>query len=148
MHVEDTVLDDVQRALSTLRAGIRRHYDRNVNRDLSRQQWQGLFRRNVTAVLRQLYQDALKELCRLVTTVDLENSDISTTELLRGLEGVVEELIEYALQKHRTSCAMSNFPDEHNPDQAYLFEVIRETGRDWSDFKAQVDTMLPEACRG
>jgi hypothetical protein len=145
--MDKTTMDDYRKLLHDLRAGIRRQYDRSVNRDLSRQQWQGIFKRNVTSVLRQVYQDSLQGLRRIGPELYEEAHAASAAQVLRALDGVVDELIEYALQKHRSSCAMSNFPDEHNPGQAYLFEVIQETGRDWLAFVSQVEGLLPGSSR-
>ena len=137
--------------VNTLRAAMKRQYDRAVNRDLSQQKRQGLFRRNVTSVLRQTYQDALLELQPLVhagaglVTEGLaiqEGTDEVGIQVLNAFDGMIEELIYYALQKHRTSCALSNFPQEHNPSKDTIADVIQEASRDWMAFKLQVDSML------
>ena len=142
-----TSLDRFSEYVTGLRTAMKRQYDRSVNKDLSQQKSQGLFKRNVTAVLKQVYQGALQELGQLSLAGDELGSregDAKLADLVfKPFDGIVEELIEYALQKHRTSCAMSNFPDEHNPSQEYIFEVIKQTGRDWSAFVAQLNTLLP-----
>lgn len=127
--------------------GIKRQYDRGVNRDLSQQRWQDLFKRNITTVLQAVYQDALAQL-RLVSfehdgmSNGEENSDISK-RVLTPFPGLIDELIRYAVQKNRTSCALSNFPEEHNPNQAYLAQVLQDIELDWSGFVSQVSALLP-----
>jgi hypothetical protein len=131
--------------VSGLRSGLKREYDRSVNRDLARQQWQALFQRNVTTVLKQAYQAALLEVEKLSPVAAGERKEGLAglrAQVLQPFEGLVEELMVYALQKHRSSCALSNFPDEHNPHGDYLAAVIEETSRDWSAFAGQVQSLL------
>jgi hypothetical protein len=149
MTSEDTnarSLARFEKYVNGVRSGIKRQYDRGVNRDLSQQKSQDLFKRNVTAVLKQTYEGALTELAQL--SLDgggmeggQEHADL-TVRVLEPFDGLVEELIQYALQKHRTSCALSNFPDEHKPSQGYIAEVIRETSGDWQSFVLRVSTVV------
>ena len=149
MIAENTTATDLagfQSYVAGLRSGMQRQYDRGVNRDLSRQQSQNLFKRNVIEVLRQSYRQALTELQTLRADAGgvqpaAASSDLGT-QVLKSFDGFIEELIVYALQKHRTSCALSNFPDEHKPGQDYIAEVIEEASRDWSAFAVQVNNLL------
>lgn len=147
---ENTIkLADFRNAIDELKAGMKREYDRGVNRDLSQQRNQDVFRRNVTTVLRENYQQALARLQQLMfengspANKQSEDQDHAlSAKLLQSFDGVIEELIVYALQKHRSSCALSNFPDEHHPSEAYLAKVIEDTSRDWSAFAVQVNNMV------
>lgn len=125
---------------------IKRQYDRGVNRDLSQQRWQDLFKRNVTAVLQTVYQDALGQLQHVTFdrgSMAGTGGGVSVNEqVLTPLLKLIDELIQYALQKHRSSCALSNFPEEHNPSQAYITQVMQEVDRDWSSFVSQVKAIL------
>jgi len=126
--------------------GIKRQYDRGVNRDLSQQLWQNLFQRNITAVLQQTYQEALTQLQQMTTAREasqaLAPSDKLTRQVLKPFNTLIDELIQYAVQKHRSSCALSNFPEEHNPSQAYIAQVLQDVDRDWSAFVAKVAVLL------
>jgi hypothetical protein len=139
-------LGELHHNVADLKIRIKRDYDRSVNRDLSQQQWQDLFRRNVTAVLRQAYGLVLAELEKLPTSAEGlavdENAQEACALVLKSFDGLIEELILYALQKHRSSCALSNFPEEHNPSQEYIAAVIEEACRDWSAFVARVNTLM------
>lgn len=134
--------------VANLQSGMKREYDRSVNRDLSQQQYQDVFRRNVTMVLKSIYQQSLNSLEQLLIEdgsadkQELNRGQELSSKLLQSFDGVIEELIIYALQKHRSSCALSNFPDEHNPSEEYLSEVIEETSRDWSAFTMRFNNML------
>jgi hypothetical protein len=131
--------------VNDLKQTAKRQYDRNINKDLSSQNWQNLFKRNVVAVLQQVYEASLVQLGTLhFGTEKMESEDGFSPiaiQALKPFDGVVDDIIQYALQKHRTSCALSNFPDEHNPSEDYIAEVIQETGRDWQAFASQVNAL-------
>ncbi len=131
--------------VATLKQAMKRQYDRSINKDLSQQHWQGLFKRNVTLVLKQAYEEALTQLQQL--SVDAEQAETEQVApllsggILQSFEGFNDELIQYALHKHRTSCALSNFPDEHNPSRDYIAEVLQETNQDWQVFVEHVNAV-------
>jgi hypothetical protein len=115
--------------LADRKPAIRQQYSVLLANDLSRQQWQGCFQRNVLLVLEQLYCDAFRCIESLPFdakqhAIDQGRSDL-TKQILATFQGVVDEFLEFVVDKHRTSCALSNFPDEHKPDKAYVNEVKR-----------------------
>lgn len=116
----------------------KREYDRQVNRDLSRQNSDGLLKRNLVDVLQRGYNAALEKLAQLEAEHGKVDSADRTHSVLQPLEGAAEELIEYAVQKHRTSCALSNFPTEHRPSAAYIAEVLQAVGMQWDEFKLKL----------
>lgn len=119
----------------------KRQYDRQVNMDLSRQNSQQLFKRNMEAVLKQAFKDAEAELQKQQSgTAGIDESWLQ--EWLQAYEGLIDELMEYALTKHRSSCAMSNFPEEHNPSREYINEVLGQISRDWSEFVSRTKQLL------
>lgn len=48
----------------------------------------------------------------------------------------------HAVHRHRTSCALSNFPDEHKPSVDYITEVAQAIGARWHDFAMTVNGYL------
>lgn len=131
--------------VTQLKQDMKRQYDRNINKDLSSQKWKDLFKRNVVAVLQKAYQDSFQQLQALsFDPVETQQHGFSTlaNQALEPFDGIVDDMLQYALQKHRTSCALSNFPDEHNPSEDYISEVIQKTSRDWQDFASQVNHLL------
>lgn len=115
--------------VSGLKKTMKRQYDRNVNRDLSQQRPQELLLRNVREVLNQVYQQALQR---------ADQNGIAISDGLQAFDGIRDELLEYAVQKHRTSCAISNFPDEHKPGADYIAETMTAAGHDWQMFVQSV----------
>jgi hypothetical protein len=139
-------LTDFEQYVTQLKQSMKRLYDRSVNKDLSQQNWQDLFKRNVTSVLQQAYKDGLAQLQSVSFGADSSETENgfskATVQALKPFDGFVDELVQYALQKHRTSCALSNFPDEHNPSQDYIAEVLQETAKDWQEFTLQVNAVV------
>jgi monoamine oxidase len=145
-EIDSTSLESFFQSITELKQGIKRQYDRNINKDLSRQNWQDLFKRNVTSVLQQAYNDSLIKLRAASLSPETAESQHQFSSLaiqaLKPFEGLVDDLMQYALQKHRTSCALSNFPDEHQPSIEYIAEVTQETDQDWRAFASEVNRLL------
>ena len=145
-----TSLDGFNQYVMELKQNIKRQYDRCINKDLARQNWQDLFKRNVTSVLKQAYEDSLIRLQQF--SFELEGVETEkgfsklTVQALNPFDGFVEEFMQYTLQKHRTSCALSNFPDEHKPSDDYINEVKRQIAEYWRDFALGANAYFLE-CR-
>ena len=145
-NLNDASLMAFTQFVTELTQNIKRNYDRGVNRDLSQQNWHELFKRNMTTVLKPVYADALAHLQGIPFVpqgmeVGQELSGL-TFQVLQPMEGLVDELLQYALKKHRSSCALSNFPTEHNPSREYIDEVVEELSNDFQAFALQLNTML------
>ena len=112
-HINVASLSGLDKYVSGLKSGMKRQYDRSANKDLSQQNPQNLFKRNTANILRQVYADVLAELQQLDFECKGDCLEASVADLreqvLAVFEGVAEELMQYALHKHRTSCALSNF---------------------------------------
>lgn len=129
---------------------LQQRYQQLLAQDLSRQQWDGCFQRNVLTVLGQAYDEALAYLKTLpfdstVVPVKLGLSDLSK-QALTVFDGFVDEFLLFVVDKHRTSCALSNFPGEHKPDKAYINEVRRDVAGLWQNFALAVNVFVLE-CR-
>ncbi len=133
-------LADFQAYATELKRCLPRQYERSINRDLSRQQSQDLFIRNVTATLQHAYDEALQRLRELPFTE--ANPKPSAQDVLQPFAGLSDELIQVALQKHRTSCALSNFPDEHKPNRDYIAAVLEAVEKDRLAFAARVEALF------
>ncbi len=129
---------------------LKKQYDQLLAKDLSRQQWDGCFQRNVLTVLEQTYDQALVELQALPfdggnNAVDRGLTDL-TKQTLASFDGFVDDFLQFVVDKHRTSCALSNFPGEHKPDKAYVNEVMRDIAGLWQKFALNVNAYFLE-CR-
>lgn len=129
-------------AISALLTTLKRDYQRGVNRDLSRHEWQGLFARHVLAGV-----EALLAQCSEILIDTQFNQAIaggpkidkpSRLQFVACVANAKNDLIEFALHLHRSSCAMSNFPEEHNPSSEYLADVLAQTEQRWSEWCAML----------
>lgn len=131
-------LEHFQDYLSQHKGRMKTAYQQRLARDLSKQQWDGCFQRNVLAVLTDSYTQALSFLHVLPfqsAGVAVERGmSALTRQLLPIFDGFVDEFLLFAVDKHRTSCALSNFPDEHKPSDDYINQVKREIAALWRDF--------------
>lgn len=122
---------------------MKQRYDQRLAGDLSRQQWQDCFQRNVVAVMAEFYDEALAQL-RLLR-FDARRCEVKqgmvdlTGQVLAIFDGFSDQLLLYAVDKHRTSCALSNFPDEHKPDRAYVNAVKRDVADLWRNFALDIN---------
>ncbi len=129
---------------------LRNHYGQLLAQDLSRQQWDGCFQRNVLAVLAQAYDEALAYLKTL--PFDSSRSPINrgladlTQQALVAFDGYIDEFLLFVVDKHRTSCALSNFPDKHKTDKVYVNEVKRDIALLWQNFALEANAHVLE-CR-
>ena len=128
---------------------LKKQYEQLLAQDLSRQQWDGCFQRNVLTVLEQFYDEALSRLQTLPfdskeSPVNRGLSDLSK-QSLTAFDGFVDEFLLFVVDKHRTSCALSNFPGEHKPDKTYVNEVMREIAGLWQNFALNVNAHFLES---
>lgn len=146
------IMEECEQFVASLKSSMKLRYDRAINKDLARQNWQDLFGRNVSGVSKQLYSDALTHLRQSIvypetTAVKVDGSSVKK-DILKAFDGLFDELIQYALQKHRTSCAISNFPSEHKPAEEYIAEVVLENAKQWNSFTEQVKHILSKQNEG
>ncbi|MCQ8117289.1 amine oxidase [Methylomonas rosea] len=131
-------IGEFSRFITAQKAHMKKQYDQLLAHDLSHQQWDGCFQRNILIVLEKTYQDALTQLKTLPFdhaggTVNQGLADI-TKSVLAVFDGFIDEFLLIVVDKHRTSCALSNFPDEHKPDQVYLSAVRSDIALLWRNF--------------
>lgn len=136
-------LTEFRRFIADGKIAARQHYQQLLVSDLSRQQWQGCLQRNVTAVLSRVYDDALAQLRTLSFDTSHDTVDKGLSNLTRAVlatfDGFTDEFLQFAVDKHRSSCALSNFPDEHKPDRSYINDVKREIAGLWSNFALETN---------
>jgi len=138
------------RHIAERRPALKKQYQQLLAQDLSRQQWDGCFQRNVLAVLEQAYDEAFVYLKTLsfdstATPINQGLSDLSK-QALAAFDGFIDDFLLFVVDKHRTSCALSNFPDEHKPDRTYVNEVKREIAGLWQNFALNINAYFLE-CR-
>ena len=141
-------IDEFNCYIADRKSVIRQQYEKRLTEDLSRQQWQGCFQRNVVAALESFYDDALRRLHSIpfdAREYEVRNgmSDL-TRQILLAFNGVIDEFLLFVVDKHRTSCALSNFPEEHKPDKDYIHEVKRDIVGLWRQFALDTNSHFLE----
>jgi len=129
--------------ISDTKPALKHQYAKRLADDLSRQQWQGCFQRNVLLVLEEFYANALCHLQSIPLNANQQKihngmSDL-TLQALAAFQGFIDEFLLFVVDKHRISCALSNFPDEHKPDKEYVNAVKRDIAQLWQQFALNVN---------
>lgn len=120
-------------------------YRQHLNQMLARQDRDSVTQRALLATVEQTYANALEELARLdVRAVDMPPSGRSelTPRVLAAFSGFSKAVVDEALAFNRTSCALSNFPDEHKPDPDYLRVITADLVAAWREFALATNDLL------
>lgn len=141
-HNTDSIAE-LKRTIAQQKLVLKQHYERLLAQDLSQQQWDGCFQRNIVIVLEQFYDEALAQVKSLPfdasTSAVNRGLSVLTKQVLAVFDGFVDAFLLFVVDKHRTSCALSNFPDEHKPDKTYVNEVRHAIAERWQNFAIQVN---------
>jgi monoamine oxidase len=54
----------------------------------------------------------------------------------------MRSLLDDVIAFNRTSCALSNFPDEHKPSNEYLQTILRDVAAAWREFSLTANQTL------
>ena len=135
--------------VQTLRAAAPERYRQHLTRLLASQQSDELTQRALLAAADQTYSAALLLLDSVLPTLDMGQippSDASrhplTPTLLAAFNGWNQGLMDAALAHNRSSCALSNFPLEHNPDAALRRAISLDLAAAWREFALELNTRL------
>ena len=125
-------------------------YRQGLTRALSAQLGEQLTQRVVLEVVEDFYREALRKLAELpfeTRGVSVEKGRSALTQrVLQPFLGFSDTLLSEAVTHNATSCAISNFPAEHDPDAAYLQSIRRDLAAAWCEFALSVnDAMLDHA---
>jgi monoamine oxidase len=121
-------------------------YRLQLNQDLSAQRREQLTQRALLGTVEQIYSEALSELDTLpfdASGVAIERGRSALTpEVLDPFDGFINALIDEAVRFNAASCAISNFPGEHKPDQDYLKTIRRDLAAAWREFAYSANRVL------
>jgi monoamine oxidase len=121
-------------------------YKQGLTKALSAQRYEQITRDVVLEVAALLYAHAMDELASLpfeVQGVAVEKGRSALTpRLLEPFLGFSDALLTAAVTHNATSCAISNFPAEHDPDAQYLQGIRRDMAETWREFALSVNEHL------
>lgn len=134
--------------VQALRGIAPERYRLHLTRLLSNQQSEQLTQRALLATADQVYSEALANLDELLPALDATNAEVAqgrhalTTTLLAPFEGWNKGLLDAALSFNRTSCALSNFALEHQPDAGMLRAITLDLAAAWREFALELNARL------
>ncbi|WP_430435265.1 flavin monoamine oxidase family protein [Methyloversatilis sp.] len=121
-------------------------YRQSVVRALSAQRSIDMTHAVLCAVIDHVYAEALRRIDALdfdLSGVAIERGRCALTpSLLAPFSGFSDWLVGEALQHNRTSCALSNFPDEHAPSPDYVARIRVDLALAWRAFAQSLNQML------
>ena len=131
-----------------LRGQAPQRYRLHLTRLLSGQQSELLTQRALLATADQVYSEALARLDPLLPALDAASAEVTsgrhvlTAALLAPFEGWNKGLLDAALGFNRSSCALSNFPLEHQPDAETLRAITLDLAAAWREFALELNARL------
>jgi monoamine oxidase len=132
--------------VATLRAGAFERYRQHLHRYLAAQAKAQLTQRALLDTVEQVYSEALDQLGGLpfdtaAVGIQRGRSDL-TPSVLDPFDGFNRSLLDEVVQFNRGSCAISNFPDEHDPAQDYVETISRDLAAAWREFAINANAVL------
>ena len=135
-------------SVMALRAMAPERYRLHLTRLLSSQQSELLTQRALLATADQVYSEALARLDHLLPALGAVGAEVAsgrhalTAALLAPFEGWNKGLLDATLSFNSTSCALSNFPVEHQPDAETLRAITLDLAAAWREFALELNTRL------
>ena len=123
-------------------------YRQHLTRLLASHQHEQLTQRALLATVDLVYSEALAELDAWLPALDAAGVAIEqgrhglTAQLLGAFEGWNKALLDAALTFNAGSCALSNFPDDHQPDAELLQAIGRDLAAAWREFALELNARL------
>jgi len=147
---------DQAAAIAAFETGVRRlralageRYRQQLVRLLSTQQHEQLTQRALLAAVDQTYSEALALLGAFTPWCGAGHSEQGrhslTPLLLKAFDSWNKALLDEALAHNATSCALSNFPQDHRPDADLLRAITRDLAAAWREFALELNARLVAA---
>ncbi|OYZ94474.1 MAG: amine oxidase, partial [Rhizobiales bacterium 17-65-6] len=121
-------------------------YRRRLTHALATQQREQITQRAILAAAEATFAGALLKLGELpldLTAAHVERGRSSLTPLVQQPFGAfMQALMDDVIAFNRTSCALSNFPDEHQLSKAYVQAILRDIAAAWQEFSLAANRLL------
>ncbi|MDP3743537.1 MAG: FAD-dependent oxidoreductase [Methylotenera sp.] len=142
----NTSLNHFSSWVSTQRSQVLSRYRSHLNRNMASQVKEQLTQRALLETVEQIYSEALQKLNSLPlntrdVTIDQGRSAL-TPVVLAQFNGINQDLVEAALEFNRSSCAISNFPEENEPAEDYQAAIRLDLLGAWREFALSVNDAL------
>jgi monoamine oxidase len=121
-------------------------YRHRLNRGLATQQREQLTQRAILESMEEVFDKALELLDDLDFDVDEVTVERGRSSLTPGIQQPFGDLMQSVLDDvvafNRTSCALSNFPDEHHLSKGYHQVILRDIAAAWLEFSLAANRLL------
>ncbi len=122
------------------------NYRHRLNQNLAVQQREQLTQRALLEAMEDLFDNALGMLETLsfeMSTVPVERGRSPLTPGIQQPFGILmRSVFDDVVAFNRTSCALSNFPDEHHLSQEYRQVILRDIAAAWLEFSLAANRLL------
>jgi monoamine oxidase len=123
-------------------------YYHRLHQGLATQQRDQLTQRAILGSLEHIYGEALgvlKDLEFDMRGVAVERGRSALTpEVQKPFRDFMQTLMDDVVAFNRTSCALSNFPDEHHLSKEYVQTILRDIAAAWQEFSLSANALLLE----
>lgn len=121
-------------------------YRYRLNRSLAQQQRDQLTQRAVLGSIEEVYSKALGVLDELPLDMKGVSVERGRSALMPDVQApfrdVMQALLDDVAAFNATSCALSNFPDEHHLSKDYLQTILRDIAAAWQEFSLAANALL------
>jgi monoamine oxidase len=139
------VLEHFHTWVDAERSGALSRYKQHLNHMLSRQDQDRVTQRAMLATVEQTYTHALEHLAQLdvcASGLAPDGRNELTPTVLGYFSGFSKALADEVLRFNATSCALSNFSDEHKPTPDYLRAITADLAAAWREFAWATNDLL------
>jgi monoamine oxidase len=121
-------------------------YRLRLSRSLASQEKEQLTQRAMLGSVEETYGKALEVLHDLAfdtSNVPVEKGRCALTpDVQKPFRDFIQSLIDDVVAFNRTSCALSNFPDEHHVSKEYMQVILRDIAAAWTEFSLSANRLL------
>ena len=122
------------------------NYRHRLNRNLACQQRDQLTQKAILETVEEVYSKALAILEDLpfdMSGLSVERGRAALTpDVQAPFRDFMQSLLDDAVAFNQTSCALSNFPDEHHPSKEYLQTILKDIAAAWQEFSLSANRVL------
>ena len=121
-------------------------YRHRLNQNLAVQQREQLTQRALLESMEELFDNALKMLDELPFEISSTAVERGRSPLTPGIQQpfgiLMQSVFDDVIAFNRSSCALSNFPDEHHLSREYRQVILRDIAAAWLEFSLAANRLL------
>jgi monoamine oxidase len=121
-------------------------YRHRLNRSLATQQREQLTQRAILESMEEVFDKALAVLDGLPFEISSGAVERGKSPLTPGVQQpfgtLMQSVFDDVVAFNRTSCALSNFPDEHHLSREYRQVILRDIAAAWLEFSLSANRLL------